>query len=208
MTWYLWIIWIIFAYCLGSIPFAYIFVRFFKNGLDIRTVGSGNVGSTNTLRQAGPGVAAIVFVLDTLKGFIPAFIGMHIYAANMPNMGDIPIMAFVGAIAATYGHFFPVWLNFKGGKGVATAFGVLIAVSPLVAAITLVSWFVVMVASGYVSLGGCVAAVIAAASLGIVYQNLLVFFIFFVIAAGINFRHAVNYRNIIAGKESKVFRRK
>jgi glycerol-3-phosphate acyltransferase PlsY len=142
------------AYLLGSIPFGFLLVLVFRKE-DIRTKGSGNVGATNVIRSGARGLGALTFLLDAAKGYVAVFAagwflgdwfsGSNLYA--------------VAAIAAVLGHMYPVWLNFKGGKGVATAFGVFLALSPWAALIGLAIFVVVMVTWRYVSLASIVSAI-------------------------------------------------
>src|ERR1700761_8330900 len=113
---------IAFSYLLGSIPVGYLLVRLFRKQ-DIRSVGSGNIGATNVLRSGGKGLGAATFLLDMLKGCSAVYFGARIGHALDPNL---PIRDFqaLAALLAVLGHIFTVWLRFKGGKGVATGFGV------------------------------------------------------------------------------------
>ncbi len=138
------------AYLLGSIPFGYLLVRFFKKE-DIRTKGSGNIGATNVMRSGSKGLGALTFLLDALKGYAAVFVIKQMMA------GDSNAIAIAG-LFAILGHIYPVWLRFKGGKGVATAFGVFLALA-LYAALTALGIFVVLFAlSRYVSLSSIAAA--------------------------------------------------
>src|SRR6478609_3728897 len=116
------------AYLLGSIPFGYLLVRIFR-GEDIRQTGSGNIGATNVARSGAKGLGILTLVLDVLKGFVAVVIAQHIARRyGFPQGYDIAAAA---ALAAVVGHCFPVWLGFRGGKGVATALGVFLALVPL-----------------------------------------------------------------------------
>jgi glycerol-3-phosphate acyltransferase PlsY len=142
------------AYLLGSIPFGYLLVRIFRSE-DIRTVGSGNIGATNVIRSGAKGLGALTFALDALKGFLAVAMARDLILAALPDWPPIaelywqgsPAMrldtaASIAALAAVLGHIFPVWLRFKGGKGVATAFGVLLQLAPLAALIGLLVFVV------------------------------------------------------------------
>ncbi len=137
------------AYLLGSIPFAYLAVRLAGHG-DVRTIGSGNVGATNTLRAAGWKVALVVAFLDVGKG-VAAVLLMRQTTAS-------PDWAAAAAVAAVVGHCFPVWLGFSGGKGVATAVGGLLILAPAACAVVAVVWVVVLALWRYVSLASVCAA--------------------------------------------------
>jgi glycerol-3-phosphate acyltransferase PlsY len=138
---------VVFAYLLGSIPFAYLAGR--TRGVDIRTVGSKNVGATNVFRELGRGIGITVMALDIAKGLIAVLVADGLTSSPWP---------LVAAAAAILGHVFPVWLGFKGGKGVAVAGGAVIGLAPLPALIVVVIWLVVVGITRYVSLGSILAA--------------------------------------------------
>lgn len=140
----------IIAYFLGSIPFGYIVAKlFFKE--DIRASGSGNIGATNAMRQFGTVVGVIVLLLDILKGVAAVLIAKHLLPSGSP---EIALSAFFAII----GHVFPVWLGFKGGKGVAVAAGVFLALTPFTVLGALACFIIVVAISRYVSLGSLAAA--------------------------------------------------
>ncbi len=197
MTWLAWVILIIGGYLLGSIPSAYIVVKL-KKGTDIRQIGSGNIGATNTIRAAGRGTGVLVFLMDMAKGAIPTLVGMAISRD----------LAIVAGFAAFIGHLFPIWLNFKGGKGVSTAFGVALAMYPLYALFCISLWFIVMLATGYVSLGSCCGTALMPFISIFTHQPLICTIIFIIIAFLVCWRHRENFRNIKAGTEGRSFRRK
>lgn len=186
------------AYMIGSIPFAYIFVRKKKN-VDIREFGSGNVGSTNTMRAAGWRTAAVVFVCDMLKGTLPTL------AARLIG-GDV--LAVAVALCAFFGHLYPIWLGFHGGKGVATGLGVVLAFSPRLVLMIMPVWLLTLLISGYVSLASCLSALFASLMALFTKQPWLITTLYFVCTAIIMLRHSSNFRNIAQGKESKMLRRK
>lgn len=140
------------AYLIGSVPFAYLAGR--ARGVDLRQHGSGNLGATNAVRVLGVSTGAAVYLLDTLKGFLPVFIMAPMLSARRPDIWAIAI-----GVAAIVGHVRPAYLGFqKGGKGVATAGGVFLALAPLATAIGLGVWLLVFLPSGYVSLASIVTA--------------------------------------------------
>lgn len=145
------------AYLLGSIPFAYLAVRLAGRG-DVRTIGSGNVGATNTLRAAGWKVALVVAMLDVGKG-VAAVVLMRLATGS-------PGWAAAAGVAAVIGHCFPLWLSFVGGKGVATAVGAFVVLAPAACGVVAVVWAIVLAVSRYVSL----ASVCAAAAFPIALQ--------------------------------------
>lgn len=137
------------AYLLGSVSFSYLVVRI-KEGLDVRSVGSGNAGATNVLRAAGKGPAMLALLLDLIKG-VAAVVGARAFEAPPPVVGG-------AAFAVVLGHVFPVFLNFRGGKGVATSAGALGALEPVAMLATLAVFVVVVLWKRYVSLGSIAAA--------------------------------------------------
>jgi len=146
------------AYLLGSIPFGYLLVRFFRKE-DIRQKGSGNIGATNVIRSGAKGLGAVTFLLDVLKG---AF-AVLLCGALATRLGLAPAVrgniVATAALFAILGHIYTVWLGFKGGKGVATAFGVFLALAPWAALGGLGVFVVVFAISRYVSLGSILAAI-------------------------------------------------
>ena len=140
---------VIVAYLLGSIPFAYLAGK--TRGIDIRTVGSKNVGASNVFRELGRRIGIAVMALDIAKGLIAVVI------ANVYTASPWPVVA---AAAAILGHVFPVWLRFKGGKGVAVAGGAMIGLATVPALIVLVIWVVIVGLTRYVSVGSIVCAAI------------------------------------------------
>ena len=147
---------IVIAYLLGSIPFGLILVRIFLKE-DIRTLGSGNIGATNVVRSGAKGLGAATFLLDALKGYVAVYIAgiqMHGSSHGVPALQNASALV---ALVVVLGHMFPVWLGFKGGKGVATALGIAIALSPLAALVALAVFIVVLAFSKYVSLASILA---------------------------------------------------
>ena len=144
------------AYLLGSVPTGYLLVRLFRHE-DIRSVGSGNIGATNVLRSGGKGLGAATFFLDGLKGAAPvaiaSWIGPHL-AAAVPTH-DFEALA---AVVAVLAHMFPVWLGFRGGKGVATGFGVFLVAAPWAALAAITVFAIVLLLSRYVSLASILGA--------------------------------------------------
>jgi glycerol-3-phosphate acyltransferase PlsY len=138
------------AYLLGSIPFGLLLTKLFGGG-DVRKAGSGNIGATNVARVAGPLAGILTLILDTAKGAAAVWL-----AARVTN--DSATWMIIAAFAVLLGHCFPVWLKFKGGKGVATALGVFLALSPLAAVSALLLFILSVVYWRYVSLGSVAAA--------------------------------------------------
>jgi glycerol-3-phosphate acyltransferase PlsY len=145
------------AYLLGSIPFGFLLVLL-VNKEDIRAKGSGNIGATNVLRSGAKGLGVLTFVLDGAKGYaavaVADFLGRNQGAAILNNL------AILAALFVILGHMFPVWLRFKGGKGVATAFGAFLALCPLAALCAFVLWLAIVALTRYVSLASILAALV------------------------------------------------
>lgn len=145
------------AYLLGSIPFGFLLVWLFRKE-DIRSKGSGNIGATNVVRSGAKGLGALTFLLDACKGYLAVLLASRI--AELPGLAAVPHanVAAVAALCAVLGHMYTVWLGFKGGKGVATAFGVFVALAPWAALASLGVFVVVFALSRYVSLASILAA--------------------------------------------------
>ena len=144
------------AYLLGSVPTGYLLVKLFRHE-DIRSVGSGNIGATNVLRSGGKGLGAATFLLDVLKGAAAVWLGALLASILLPKMPFRDAQA-LAAVCAVLGHMFPVWLHFRGGKGVATGFGVFLVAAPLAALASIALFFIVLLVTRYVSLGSILGA--------------------------------------------------
>jgi glycerol-3-phosphate acyltransferase PlsY len=144
------------AYLLGSIPTGYLLVRLFRHQ-DIRQAGSGNIGATNVLRSGGKSLGAATFLLDVLKGSASVALGGLLGSLLAP--GAVPLnMRALAALFAVFGHIFPVWLGFRGGKGVATGFGVFLVTAPLAALAAISVFALILLISRYVSLASILGA--------------------------------------------------
>ena len=186
----------IIGYLLGSIPFGLMLTRLAGLG-DIRGIGSGSIGATNVLRTGNKGLAALTLLLDALKGVAAVLIG-SIWGIDA---------AIVAAVAVILGHTFPVWLKFRGGKGVATALGVLLMLAWPVAAIAAVLWLLTAIIFHYSSLAALVAAVVSVALAGFVVDAPRAMAIA-VIAILVVIRHRDNIRRLLDGTESRISFRK
>jgi glycerol-3-phosphate acyltransferase PlsY len=192
------------AYLLGSIPTGYLLVRLFRHQ-DIRSVGSGNIGATNVLRAGGKGLGAATFLFDMLKGCAAVWLGewVAVHILLWANPRDIEALA---ALCAVLGHMFPVWLRFRGGKGVATGFGVFLVASPLAALSAVAVFAIILALTRYVSL----ASVLSSASFP-VFAWLLAegerppffFAVEIAVALLIILKHHQNIRRLLAGTESR-----
>jgi len=187
------ILFIIIGYLVGSLSSAILVCKAMKLP-DPRTEGSGNPGATNVLRIGGKLPAALVLVGDILKGFLPVLIAALV--------GVYGIMLGLVALAAVIGHMYPAYFKFQGGKGVATAFGGILALSPIVAIIAAIVWAVIVFVTRYVSLASLIAVVLAAVLILFVYT---IYFLPVAIIAGlIIYRHMDNIARLKAGTESKI----
>lgn len=194
------------AYLLGSVPFGLLLGRF--AGLDIREHGSGNIGATNLARSAGRlwGVAA--FVLDFAKGLVPALVATHLASSHPDHLALAQggWLALLVGLAALLGHVFPIYLRFRGGKGVATTFGVLAALAWLATAIAAVLWLVVFLVTRVVSLASLCAAIafpvavlVLRAQFEPIYVSLQTLTVF--VATLITYRHRSNIVRLFRGEE-------
>jgi acyl phosphate:glycerol-3-phosphate acyltransferase len=147
------------AYLLGSIPFGFLLVFFFRDE-DIRTKGSGNIGATNVVRSGAKGLGALTFLLDAFKGYVAVIVAGWILAWMGNSTISLQDAQAIAAAFAIVGHMHPAWLRFRGGKGVATAFGVFLALSPVAALIGLAVFLIVFLIWRYVSLASIVSAVV------------------------------------------------
>ena len=188
------------AYCLGSIPFGVLLAKLF-GGADVRTIGSGNIGATNVARAAGPLAGILTLLLDAAKGAASVWL-----AARFSN--DSAAWITLAGLAALVGHCFPVWLRFRGGKGVATAAGVFAVLCPYALAAALVLFILVFAFWRYVSL----ASISAAAAMPLLVYllwapghapPLIVTFGTLVAALLIIFKHDANIQRLVQGQESK-----
>jgi acyl phosphate:glycerol-3-phosphate acyltransferase len=144
------------AYLLGSIPVGYLLVKLFRHE-DIRSVGSGNIGATNVLRSGGKGLGAATFALDVIKGAAAVALGAWMASFLQPALPFRDAEA-IAAVSAVLGHMFPVWLRFRGGKGVATGFGVFLVAAPLAALSAIALFVAVLLMTRYVSLASILGA--------------------------------------------------
>jgi glycerol-3-phosphate acyltransferase PlsY len=191
------------AYLIGSIPSGYLIVRA-KEGGDVRETGSGGTGATNVSRSAGKGAGILTLVLDVIKGVFVVFLSGTLSDGLFPY-ADWTI-AFAGVLAIL-GHIFPVWLRFRGGKGVATALGVFLMLAPIVVVVALVIFAITFALTRFVSL----ASILAISSIAITILLLMLFDPFelpnaiaALLSAGlVLFAHRANIQRLIAGTEPK-----
>jgi glycerol-3-phosphate acyltransferase PlsY len=191
------------AYLLGSIPFGLILVRIFRKQ-DIRQQGSGNIGATNVIRSGGKGLGAATFLLDAAKGYVAVLfawqVGLHVHQTQFQTQN----LAATAALCALVGHVYPLWLGFKGGKGVATGFGVFLGITATAALVALAAFIVIFALSRYVSLASIIAAIaFPVAALLLPHEPLTPFMIAVVILVPLIViaKHHANIRRLLAGTE-------
>ncbi len=204
---------IVISYVIGGIPFGFLIGKLY--GIDIRKVGSGNIGMANVYRTLGPLPGIAVLILDASKGFFSAMLGYHLsQALGIP--WDPSLSAILAGAAAVMGHNWSIFLGFKGGKGIATSAGVLAYISPLVLLIGFSTWFVVTALTGYSALGSLLGAGVGAtlATLGLMgydwafklFGNQPAYAWFVIIAALVAlYRHKSNIARLIRGEENKLY---
>ncbi|QUI60230.1 MULTISPECIES: glycerol-3-phosphate 1-O-acyltransferase PlsY [unclassified Wolbachia] len=183
---------LILSYILGSIPFSLIIAKI--NGINLREVGSGNIGATNVARTGNKRLAVLALFLDSLKGFVAVYTAQQFCDNN-----DFYI--YVSAILAVLGHMFPIWLRFNGGKGVATTLGALIALNISIALAFVLVWLIVFFIFRYSSLAS-LAATAAAVIASFFFQKEL-FLILLTVAILIFLKHYKNIANLLQGREHK-----
>ena len=187
---------IISCYLLGSVPFGYIVGKLFKK-VDIREYGSGNIGATNALRILGPLLASLVVLGDIGKGIL------SIYLVQYLNIDNLVILTIAG-LAVIFGHDWSIFLGFKGGKGIATTFGVVFALNPTISILALIIWGVVVITTRYVSLAS-IFAVISIFIFTILFKQPYEYIIFsaIIMILGI-FKHKENIKRLKLKKERKI----
>ena len=184
----------IFSYLIGSIPFSYLIPKWIGK-IDIRTMGSGNTGTTNVVRTLGMKVGVLAFIGDFLKGIIPALIGL----IWLGELGGI-----IGGSMAVIGHCYPVWLKFKGGKGVATSAGILIVLMPDICILLLIGQFFIIALTKYMSLASLLSAVLLPV-LAFIFSKSDQMVLFSIgLAMFVIFRHRSNLFRLIKGTETKL----
>lgn len=196
------------AFLLGSLPTAFVMGKL--KGIDIRTVGSGNVGATNAFRVLGKAAGIACLLIDAFKGWLPAMIFST--SAWRPEAMSRPVWMIVVGLAAIAGHSFSPWIGFKGGKGVATSLGVFLAVAPVPMLICLAVGIAIIAGTGYVSL----ASITGAALLPILMIVLPgrdgrawpAIILAAALGAFVIWRHRANIKRLLAGTENRIFRAK
>lgn len=205
----LWIIpAILVSYLIGSIPTAYIFGRILK-GIDIRRVGSGNIGATNASRVLGKKIGIVILFLDILKGLLPViFLGDFITSRAMLNQ---ELLRIILGLSCIIGHNWTIFLGFKGGKGIATTLGVLLGLTARVAGLKIVliwvilTWFIAFIPFRIVSLASVISGISLPVFTGLFKQSRIIFVSSIILAAFIILRHKPNLKRLIQGRENRLF---
>ncbi len=196
------------AYLLGSIPSAIWVGRKFY-GIDVREHGSGNAGATNVFRVLGKGPGTVVLLMDILKGYLAVVLAYmmenHLYSEEIPNASNSWFFPVVFGVLSVVGHMLPVFAKFKGGKGVATLFGIIIALDPRVAGLALLVFVLVNVVTGYVSVGSLMAGLSIPVLFLQVFGNRDMSIVVFGVSVGvlIVYTHRKNIKRLMAGEETK-----
>lgn len=214
------VLFIILSYFIGSIPFGIVIGKSIKK-IDIREHGSKNIGSTNAIRVLGKKVGFLVFFCDVFKGMVVMLI-LKALAAN--NIWTSPIELFFYGAAAIIGHCFSIFLNFKGGKAIATSLGVVLILTPIPAIACLVVFLIILYSTGYVSLGSTFATLTVIISTWLLYifgieatdfwtyfissPGLLVAILYSILSLLLIFKHIPNYKRLIKGTENNFKRKK
>lgn len=188
---------LVLAYLVGSIPFAYLLSR--RRGIDLRDVGSGNIGASNVLRTSGVRAAVIAMLLDALKGVLAVLVAQRVAPG--------PATPMAAGLASVLGHVYPVWLRFRGGKGVATAAGVFGVMTPGVLAIACAVFLLAVWTTRFISVGSMAAAVTVAVVTAVTDAPGAVTLGAAAIAALIVYRHRANLARVYAGTERRVGQR-
>lgn len=194
------VLWLVASYFLGAIPTSYLLSRLLA-GIDLRQHGSGNLGATNLYRVLGWKYAIPAAVVDIAKGAIPVLV-------FAPQVSDSELFALACGVAAILGHVFSVFVGFKGGKGVATAAGVMLGLAPLALAVSAVVWGLLVRLTGYVSVGSIVAAAVLPLAVYLLEDSTpALLWIAAAIAAGVILLHRRNIQRLLKGTENRFGRR-
>jgi glycerol-3-phosphate acyltransferase PlsY len=197
MTAAIWIGCAVVSYLLGSIPTGFLWAK--ARGIDIRVVGSGNIGATNVMRALGKGPGITVLLIDAAKGFVPVFVAPVFF----PRL-DHDALQILCCVCVVAGHNWPYWLRFKGGKGVATSAGAVLAFLPLPLLCGLVAWGVVFAIWRYVSLASICAAVTIPMATWFITKNMTLTLFTTILGAVVIVKHKPNIHRLLAGTENRV----
>jgi glycerol-3-phosphate acyltransferase PlsY len=205
-----WLVCAVAAYLLGSIPSGFLVAQ--ARGVDIRKVGSGNIGATNVVRTLGKGPGILVLLMDALKGWLSvAALPRVVLALLVPSLSQEPLaletMQIIGGICAILGHNYTCWLQFKGGKGIATSAGVLLALVPWALLIILTIWFVLFSTTRYVSLASIAASAALPVASWLTHESLTKVIVTGAMGALAIYKHKGNIQRLLEGTEPR-FQRK
>jgi len=209
-VWYLAFFIVAVSYLLGSVPNGYIVGK--VAGVDIRKFGSGNIGATNVLRVLGKKYGYAVFFLDALKGFAVVRISLALVSTTPTARAYADFFALLSGVVCVIGHVFPIWLRFKGGKGVATSAGVIVGLIPLAAVIVFPIWFIVFEICRYVSVASMCAAISLPITVALflhfkVIDSVILLYFSLAIAVVVIWRHRSNFSRLLNGTEQRFSRK-
>jgi glycerol-3-phosphate acyltransferase PlsY len=195
------VLWLLASYFVGAIPTSYLAGRLFR-GIDLREHGSKNLGATNVFRTLGWRYAIPVGLVDVAKGAVPVLV-------FAPQVSDSQLFALACGIGAILGHVFSIFVRFRGGKGVATAAGVMLGLTPLALGVSTVAWLIVLTLSGYVSLASIASAAVFPVAVYLLERpdRPEILWLDALVAAAIIWLHRANIRRLINGTESRFGRR-
>ena len=188
--------WLLGAYLVGSVPFGFLIGK--MRGVDVRTVGSKNIGATNVFRTVGKKWGLLAFLCDFLKGFVPTMVAKHCAA-------DVSWLPVAVGLACVIGHTLTVFMKFRGGKGVATAFGMLVALIPGLVGIAFLVFVALFASTNYISLGSCGAATFLAVAIWFYPVPLAVEIIVSLIGVFVVVKHKSNISRLLNGTENKIY---
>ncbi|PWU19499.1 MAG: acyl-phosphate glycerol 3-phosphate acyltransferase [Verrucomicrobia bacterium] len=195
------------GYLLGSIPTGFLFGK--ARGIDIRSVGSGNIGATNVVRALGKPAGAFVLLADALKGWLAVVVTATLLSHWFSPIAGVKTVAtyrIIAGTAAILGHNYTCWLNFKGGKGIATSAGVLLALVPLAVLISVGAWILTFLLGRYVSLASIVAAFVMPFAVWLTpHQIAAMIYVTAALAALAIYKHRANIKRLLNGTESRFF---
>lgn len=203
------------AYLLGSIPFGFLVAK--AKGVDLRTMGSGNIGATNAMRVLGKPAGIFVLLMDALKGYAacalftpmifnslaPHYSGLVVFFQNQPLEFQLKFQVLAG-IGAVLGHNYTCWLKFKGGKGIATTAGVYLALAPVAVLIAIATWIILTLLTRYVSIGSIAAALVLPPAVWFTRDHLLLRLVTIALCALAILKHKKNIQRLLAGTENRI----
>lgn len=193
---------ILFGYLIGSIPFGIIISKLF--GIDIRKVGSGNIGATNIYRALGPVPASLVFILDLLKGTISIYTAQIILPSS-PAFFSKELIIVISGLAAVIGHIFPIYLGFKGGKGSATSLGILLGIAPDLFVVAIIYVALSIAVTRYVSVTSITGVILLSILMFAFHKPIEYSFATVIVAILVIYKHIPNIQRLLSGKEQKIW---